>query len=232
MSDDFLSGFESKVDRGLFFTDVKIKGKNPFDIIRSCEDGTLDKNYNDVSKIFFTIKHGDGDFKPIQEYYPALSGFDLNKLELFFFKEGKTYMTQSNSDYEESVDYKKFYAWETTYGEIMAGQTKDVEYSYKVASSIGWYLIALLVGIVVVVVLWLVRRKSKERGKERVLMTPVEMYYQMAEQNSTANQRFSKTNVFEEFKDSNKKGRVFEEFDNSSEKNKKVFEEFDNDKDN
>ena len=74
-SDDFLSEFESKVDRGLFFTDVKIKGKNPFDIIRLCEDGTLDKNYNDVSKIFFTIKHGDGDFKPIQEYYPALSGY-------------------------------------------------------------------------------------------------------------------------------------------------------------
>ncbi len=219
-TDDFTSSLTAEADRGFFFTDVRVTGKNPYDTLRLCETGEVDETYNDVAKIFFAINNGLGTLKPIYEYYPTLRGCNLDELELNFFYEGKRLMTDSNADSKDTADFKQFYNWSTTYGQVLMAEAKDIEFSYKAASSVGWYVLALVAGIAVVAVLLIVHRRSKESGKEAVIMTPAEMYYYMAMKKAA-----EKEKVFAE------KGSVFEEFSDFDKNNDSVFEGFDNDKD-
>lgn len=227
-SDDFTSGMEVSTDRGFFFTEVSVEGKNPFDIIRLCENGEVDATYSDTAKIFFAIFNGIGSVKSIYEYYPMLEGVDMSDLELNFYYEGKALMTDDNADAKEIADYTQYYRWVTTYKDALLAQAPDVEFSYKVASSMGWYILAFLIAAAVVAILLIVRRKSRDKGKEAVIMTPSEVYYQMAtnkREQTAKHMNEQKSGVFEEFSDK-KENSVFEEFDQTDE----VFEEFDNGK--
>jgi len=232
-TDDFTSGLTTEVDRGFLFNDITISGKNPFDILRRCEKGEIDETYNDVAKIYFAIFNGKDSLKSIYEYYPMLQNYDFGKTELNFFFEGKKLTTDTNADSQEATDFKQFYSWTTTYYQVLMANADDIKYEYQSASSVGWYVVALVVGVLVVVVLWLIRRKSKEKGKEVVVMTPAEMYYMAAAQRNRQNKENisnQKDNVFSEF--STKKDNVFTEiFDSESKNRDNVFEDFDNDKD-
>ena len=137
-------------------------------------------------------------------------------------------MTDDNADAKENADFAQYYRWVTTYKDALLAQSSSVKFSYKVASSVGWYILAFVIAAAVVAILLIVRRKSKDKGKERVVMTSAEVYYQMTQQNREQSKMAAgerKDAVFEEFA-MKKENVVFEEFDQTDE----VFEEFDNGK--
>ncbi len=143
--------YSSQMDVGFFFNTYTIKFKNPLDKFKNdYKNGSSDLLLMEV------ILDGKGSLKSFAEYFGVdksiADGLVLNFLV-------KTRMLYQSDAPTELVLTQKYFKWTTT----VAGEDGYIEYSVKRINSWVWYALAVVIGIVLVLILWLASKKSKKQ---------------------------------------------------------------------
>ena len=184
----------------IFFAKSNVKLTNPFNL--TAADNAF------IGDIYDIMQNGRGEIRPFTEAF-GLGAVDIGDIKTCLLLEKRGLNQKNNADDIVTVDGKKFYLYE---GKL--GAAADPDYTYKVPVTVGWFIVALLTGLIVAAVLLLVWRRRKEPGKEAKEMSKAEAYAAFM----AANAPPPPPNVFGEYPDQ------------KSDAGKDVFEDFPDDK--
>ena len=145
--------FSQSVERGFFVNKVEVTQSNPLISYVDAYDNPQSQS------LFYFLKNGvndlpTGDVPGIEDAFPALKEASGDGLNLQFNM--KNPIWYESSDGEDVVGYVR---WSCVLGEEIA---ETITYSYYVPNSINWMITLAVVAVVLVVVLWLIFRKSKD----------------------------------------------------------------------
>lgn len=145
---------------GFFFHSYKLRFKNPLDKLKNAFKNGMDQKPAKGSDMYlvWVLLNGEGTLKSFTEYFGVDKSI-ADKLVLNFLL--KTRMLYESSAKTEYVLNQKYFKWTTT----VESNDGYIEYTVKGANSWVWYAAAVVLGLIVLLVLWLIARKSKKTPK-------------------------------------------------------------------
>ncbi len=141
--------YSYKETTGFFFNTYTIRYKNPLDKFKNDY-----KNGSSDLVLMKVILEGKGNLKSFTEYFGVDKSIADDLVLNFLVKTRMLYEANVPTEY---VLTQKFFKWSTT----VSGEDGYIEYSVKRINSWVWYTLAIIIGLALVFVLWLVSKKSK-----------------------------------------------------------------------
>ncbi|MBO5223592.1 MAG: hypothetical protein J6C23_03675 [Clostridia bacterium] len=158
-SDLINDDYSSAKTQGFFFNTHTIRFKNPLDTMKNAYKNGMDKKPDKGSAdyLVWVLLNGEGALKSFTEYFGVDKSFADELVLNFLVKTRMLYESDS-----ATVDYlltQKYFKWTTT----VEGADGYIEYRVMGINSWVWYLTAMILGLIVVLIVWLVARKRKEQ---------------------------------------------------------------------
>ena len=148
-----LTAVESK---GFLFNTYTIKFKNPLDKFKNAyKNGVPKPSKGSDMYLMWVILYGEGKLKSFTDYFDVEKSYADGLVLNFLLKTRMLYQSDAQI---ELVLTQKYFKWTTTVG----SEDGYIEYTVKRINSWVWYALAVVIGGVLVLILWLVARKSKK----------------------------------------------------------------------
>ena len=150
---DDITTVESK---GFFFNSYTIKFKNPLDKFKNAyKNGLAKPSKGSDMYLMWVILYGEGTLKSFTDYFDVEKSYADGLVLNFLLKTRMFYQSDAKV---ELVLTQKYFKWSST----VAGEDGYIEYTVKRINSWVWYALAVVIGSILVLILWLVARKSKK----------------------------------------------------------------------
>ncbi len=146
-------------EEGFFFNTHTIRFKNPLDKFKDAYKNGISSKPAKSNHLYliWVILHGEVGIVDSFSNYFGVEQSIANELALNFLI--KTHMLYTSDAPTEYVLTQKYFKWTTT----VESADGYVEYTVKSVNSWAWYVLAIVIGYLVALVLWLIARKSKKQ---------------------------------------------------------------------